>query len=330
MPTKAIECKDLHKSFILEGKRARKSFEKAKKDPSIEIEGGKAKVRAVRGVSFDVDRGEIFGFLGPNGAGKTTTVKILCTLLYPDSGEAWLNGFRIGKQDDEIRKRIGCVFGPLMNYHRLTGRDNLRFWGRLYGIQGLENRIKELSQMFGMGNRIDHLVEGYSTGMKCRLALMRGILHEPEILFLDEPTLGLDPSAALKVRELIKEMKQDKGTTVFLCTHYLAEAEFLCDRIGIISKGRIAAIGSPSDLESEMREQIFLEIMTDEEGLNKMKSAEIEFKASGDAVKIPLPDPLDVEGILSELLARKITIKDVRLSKASIEEVFVHFTSEKN
>jgi ABC-2 type transport system ATP-binding protein len=323
MSESAIRCEGISKSFILEGKRARK---RAQRDPSITLENGRVKIHAVKDVALDVKSGEIFGFLGRNGAGKTTTVKMLCTLVRPDSGSAWIKGWEVGKDDHEVRKRIGCVFGPLMNYHRLTGRDNLRFWGRLYHIDNLEERVEELSQTFGMENRIDHLVETYSTGMKCRLALMRGILHEPAVLFLDEPTLGLDPSAALRVRNLIKEMK-DKGTTIFLCTHYLAEAEFLCDRIGIISKGELTAVGSPGELESAVRKSSILEIETDDAGIESIRSLGMSHEVEDGIVRIPLSSESDISSVLSAITSRGVEIKDIQISRSSLEEVFVHFTS---
>jgi len=325
MASNAIECRDLKKSFVLEGRRA---VRRAQRDPRIVLEHGKARINAVDAVSFNVESGEIFGLLGPNGAGKTTVVKMLCTLLFPDSGEAYVDGFRVGEEDHEIRKRIGVVFGPYMNYHRLTGRDNLRFWGKLYKVRNLDGRINELAREFGMVNRIDDFVETYSLGMKCRLALMRGVLHDPEILFLDEPTLGLDPSAALKVREMIREMKEERGTTIFLCTHYLAEAEYLCDKVGIISNGRLAAIGPPSDLELSLKRNSFLEVATDQIGIEKIRYAGIPHVVERGVVKIPITEESDLPTVLSGLLNSGVPIKGISVSKATLEEVFVHFTSK--
>src|SRR3954454_14584526 len=193
-------------------------------------------VEAVRGVSFEVGEGELFGLLGPNGAGKTTTIKMLITLLIPTRGHARVLGLDVVKEAREVRKRIGYVFGGERGvYERLSGLDNLRYFAELYGVPAREQkrRIEELLELVGLKGREHERAEGYSRGMKQRLHVARGLLHDPEVLFLDEPTIGLDPVGARELRATIASLTA-AGKTVLLTTHYMFEADALCDRIAVI------------------------------------------------------------------------------------------------
>jgi ABC-2 type transport system ATP-binding protein len=208
-------------------------------------------VEAVRGVDLAVRRGELFGLLGPNGAGKTTTIKMLNTLLVPSAGRARVMGFDVVRQAREVRRRIGYVFGGDRGlYDRLSALDNLRYFAELYGVARREQRrrIGELLERVGLAGRERERVEGYSRGMRQRLHIARGLLHEPEVLFLDEPSIGVDPVAARELRALIGELAAG-GTTVLLTTHYMAEAEELCGRIAVITDGRIQALGTADELK---------------------------------------------------------------------------------
>src|SRR4051812_7699973 len=208
-------------------------------------------VEAVRGVSFEVGEGELFGLLGPNGAGKTTTIKMLITLLIPTGGSARVLGLDVVRQAREVRKRIGYVFGGERGvYERLSGYDNLRYFAELYGVPAREQkqRIDGLLELVGLKGREHERAEGYSRGMKQRLHVARGLLHDPEVLFLDEPTIGLDPVGAREIRATIASLTE-AGKTVLLTTHYMFEADALCDRIAVISKGNIVAEGTPLDLK---------------------------------------------------------------------------------
>jgi ABC-2 type transport system ATP-binding protein len=208
-------------------------------------------VEAVRGVSFAIEPGELFGLLGPNGAGKTTTIKMLITLLLPTAGSARVLGLDVVKQPHEVRKRIGYVFGGERGvYERLSGYDNLRYFAELYGVAPGEQkrRIEQLLELVGLKGREHERAEGYSRGMKQRLHVARGLLHDPEVLFLDEPTIGLDPVGARDVRSTIASLTE-AGKTVLLTTHYMFEADALCDRIAVISQGSIVAEGTPADLK---------------------------------------------------------------------------------
>jgi ABC-2 type transport system ATP-binding protein len=219
-------------------------------------------VEAVRGISFAVEQGELFGLLGPNGAGKTTTIKMLITLLLPTSGEGRVLGHDVVANAREVRKRIGYVFGGDRGlYERLSALDNLRYFAELYGVSGSaqRRRIDEVLELVGLKGREDERVEGYSRGMRQRLHIARGILHDPEVVFLDEPTIGVDPVGARELRTMISGLI-DAGKTVLLTTHYMFEADALCDRIAVIAKGEIVGHGTPAALKAGVAEGRVTEI----------------------------------------------------------------------
>jgi len=212
------------------------------------------KVGAVQGIDLDIEKGEIFGLLGPNGAGKTTTIGMLCTIIRPTSGSASIAGHDIVKAPDEVRRKVGIVFQDPTLDTVLTGRENLILHAMLYGVPaGLrEKRIKEILDLVDLHDRADDITRTYSGGMRRRLELARGLLHRPAVLFLDEPTLGLDPQTRARTWEYIRKMAQTEQTTVVLTTHYMEEAEQVCDRVGVIDHGKIIALGSPTELKETM------------------------------------------------------------------------------
>ena len=219
-------------------------------------------IEAVRGVDFAIEAGELFGLLGPNGAGKTTTIKMLITLLIPTAGKATVLGLDVVENAREVRKRIGYVFGGERGvYERLSGYDNLRYFAELYGVppRDQKRRIEELLELVGLKGREHERAEGYSRGMKQRLHVARGLLHDPEVLFLDEPTIGLDPVGARDVRAMIASLT-DAGKTVLLTTHYMFEADALCDRIAVITQGAIVAEGTPEQLKRGVAEGTVVEV----------------------------------------------------------------------
>lgn len=210
-------------------------------------------VEAVRGISFTVNKGEIFGLLGQNGAGKTTTIKMLTTLLAPTSGVCKVFGYDSFGQEKQIRRRINFIFGGEMGvYRRLSGRDNLRYFANLYLLdtETRERRINEILEQVELTDAADRLAETYSKGMIQRLQIARGLINDPEILFMDEPTVGLDPLGARMLRDIIRKLR-DEGKTVLLTTHYLPEAEELCDRMVILDHGEIVARGTPAEIKGD-------------------------------------------------------------------------------
>jgi ABC-2 type transport system ATP-binding protein len=222
----------------------------------------RSEVHALRGIDFYVERGELFGLLGPNGAGKTTTIKILTTLLLPSAGSARVLGFDPAREPGKVRPRIGHVFGGDRGmYDRLSALDNLRYFADLYRVPMRQKRarIAELLELVGLTGRERERVETYSRGMRQRLHIARGLLHDPEILFLDEPTIGLDPLGAREVRETLAELRT-QGKTILLTTHYMYEADELCQRIAVIVEGKLAAAGTPSELKARVRDRTVVEV----------------------------------------------------------------------
>jgi ABC-2 type transport system ATP-binding protein len=221
-------------------------------------------VEALRGVSFTVERGDLFGLLGPNGAGKTTMIKILTTLLLPTAGSARVLGFDVRRQARHIRGRVGYVFGGDRGlYDRLSALDNLRYFADLYRVSPRDRRarIDSLLELVELKGRERERVETYSRGMKQRLHIARGLLHDPEILFLDEPTIGLDPLGARELRETIAAL-HEAGKTILLTTHYMYEADALCERIAVIANGSFVATGTPADLKAVVGDNTIVEIET--------------------------------------------------------------------
>ncbi len=206
---------------------------------------------AVDHISFDVKKGEIFGFLGPNGAGKSTTIRMLCTLSRPAAGTATVAGFDVVKGDNKVREHIGLVSEKLIMYNDLTARENLRLFGELYDIPKdvLMKRIEKLLSFVRMTKWADARIGTFSTGMKQRINVIRALVNQPEILFLDEPTLGLDPQSSVEIREMVRRINLEQGTTIILTTHMMVEADLLCNRIGIIDHGKLVALDTPSNLK---------------------------------------------------------------------------------
>ena len=203
---------------------------------------------AVDHISFEVETGEIFGFLGPNGAGKTTTIKMLTGQLRPTSGQARVVGCDVVDERQDLKPQIGVVFEYQNVYERLSARDNLSFYARLYGVQ--KERVNEVLTQVGLMGRERDKIKKYSNGMKQRLLIARALLHEPKVLFLDEPTRGLDPGVARDIRAIVAELAKT-GVTVFLTTHYMEEADRLCDRVAILDQGAIVALDTPQALKQE-------------------------------------------------------------------------------
>ena len=295
---------------------------------------------AVDGISFKVRKGEIFGLLGPNGAGKTTTIKMLSTLLIPDGGTVRILGMDGINDVKKVRERINLVSGGERGlYYRLTGRQNLRFFASLYDISRTEQDalINGLLETVGLTEAADIKVEDYSRGMKQRMHIARALVNDPMILYLDEPTIGLDPEIARDVRSLIKVLAAS-GTTILLTTHYMFEAEELCDRIMIISKGRTVGYGTVAELKNSTPDTDIIEVVTNDdphEAVAKLQSGHFfrhvntERIAGRHCTRIQLKEKADVLSDLDEMFSkygiRKIgydepTLEDIYLSLVSVDE----------
>ncbi|GAP05725.1 MAG TPA: DUF4162 domain-containing protein [Anaerolinea thermolimosa] len=256
MSAYAIEAEDLVKKFP---RRVPPENQPSSKNPFTRLfkHPPLTEFTAVDHVSFQIQRGEIFGLLGPNGAGKSTTIRMLCTLLEPTSGFARVNGYDVVKEANLVRQSLGIVLaGERSIYWKLTGRENLEYFAALYHIppEIARQRVNELLEYMELTNRANELVEKYSTGMRQRIVLSRALLARPPIILLDEPTLGLDPQAARRIREMILDLK-NQGHTILLTTHYMEEADQLSDRIGIIDQGKIIALDTPAALKRRIHQQ---------------------------------------------------------------------------
>jgi len=290
---------------------------------------------AVDGISFSVKSGEVFGLLGPNGAGKTTTINMLSTLLKPSSGYAEVAGFDIAKSRDDVRRSIGIVFQEPALDDKLTGRENLEFHTMMYGLGRDERkkRVNEVLELVELSDKADILVENYSGGMKRRLEIARGLTHRPRVLFLDEPTLGLDTQTRRHIWEYIKELNEKSNVTIILTTHYMEEADFLCDRIAIIDHGKIITMGTPEELKDVIGgDVISMEVGTNIEGLkSRMERLEwIRAMSSHDGLL-----ELTVEKgerRIPELVAIAQSVgaevSSISMHEPSLEDVFIYFTGK--
>ncbi|AEM39292.1 ABC transporter-related protein [Pyrolobus fumarii 1A] len=297
-------------------------------------------VLALRGVTFTVEKGEVFGLLGPNGAGKTTTVKIISTILLPDDGEARVMGHDVVTEADEVRKLIGVSLSVERGFwYVMSGRENLTYFGLLRGLRGaeLQQRIDHVLKLVGLDRVADKPVEEYSLGMKAKLALARALLHDPEVLILDEPTLGLDPTAARRVRELLVMLAKEEGKTIFITTHNMYEAEIICDRVAIIHSGRIIAIGTPHELKRLIIGYVPVVVVgwgpTEAiEDIVKTTGLRYTIDARGDRVRLRLLAPSGEEEkllarLVSSLVSRRFHVIEARVEEPSLEDVFIKLVS---
>jgi len=288
---------------------------------------------AVDAISFDIKKGEIFGLLGPNGAGKTTTISMLSTLLEPTSGNAQVNGIDIQEDQDGVRKSIGIVFQDQSLDEELTAWENMDFHGRLYRIpkEIREERITDLLQLVELEERKESLVKTFSGGMRRRLEIARGLLHEPAVLFLDEPTLGLDPQTRNHLWTYIQTLNHTKGITIILTTHYMDEADRLCDRIAIIDRGTIIAMDTPEELKKRVGSDVVTVTSPDSERIAQEISAPwISGAEQHDGqVTIRLHD---AEEHITELIRlfgdHGYAITSVSIHKPTLEDVFLHYTGK--
>jgi ABC-2 type transport system ATP-binding protein len=284
-------------------------------------------VQAVKGVEFEVATGEVFGFLGPNGAGKTTTINMLCTLLKPTSGSATVAGFDVVSQRDDVRRHIGLVFqDPTLDSY-LTAAQNLKLHAELYGIQRnlVEPRMRQVLSMVALWERRDTPVGTFSGGMRRRLEIARGLMHSPRVLFLDEPTIGLDPQTRRSIWTYIAELKRSEEITIFMTTHYMDEAEW-CDRIAIMDHGEIVALDTPETLKEAVgTDRIMLHTNDNDAAIAELKSRfGIDALVAENAVAFGVPGGEEfVPRLFSEL---DVPISSVSVSRPTLDDVFMSYT----
>ena len=342
MPTWAVEADHLVKTFT---QRRAAEDGKGENAPRRKLFAPRPPAKiftAVDDVSFQIEAGEVFGLLGPNGAGKSTTIRMLCTLLEPTRGAARVAGFDVARQGPQVRQNLGTVLaGERSIYWKLTARENLEYFAALYHLPPAiaRERIGALLERMELTARANDLVETYSTGMKQRVVLARALLARPPIVLLDEPTLGLDPQAARKVRELVGELKAE-GHTILLTTHYMEEADQLSDRIGIIDQGRIIALDTPARLKQTIGQQdaLRLEVAGWEphlaEPLQKLPGVEslatrylgtdsvweVNLQAADGRAVLPT--------IIQQLSQSSARIVNLKVAEPSLEDVFIHLTGK--
>lgn len=326
MKENIIEVKDLCRNFNVRKKN--------KNDPGV--------IHALENISFDVQRGQVFGLLGPNGAGKTTTVKILSTLLAPTSGSAKVFGYHTFGQEKNIRKKINFIFGSEYGvYRRLTARENLCYFADLYKlpVRIRDNRIKELLDLVGLSGKAEQKVESYSKGMVQRLQIAKGLINDPEVIFLDEPSVGLDPIGARELRQVVKNFSSVLNKTVLLTTHYMHEADELCDRIAIMNHGKIIANNTPDKLKSGM-DDVREFIISCEGNLTEsdlrsiqllpgIKEVNVESKGSIHILNITTAKDNDLIQNFVCILSRH-TILSIEKKEPSLEEVYIRLIEDQD
>jgi ABC-2 type transport system ATP-binding protein len=284
-------------------------------------------IEAVRGLDLDVHAGETFGFLGPNGAGKSTTIKILCTLANPTAGDARVAGFDVVRERAAVRRNIGLVFqDPTLDTY-LSAERNLRFHGELYGVPRavITERSRQVLEMVGLWDRKDARVATFSGGMKRRLEIARGLLHSPRVLFLDEPTVGLDPQTRLSIWNYLDELRQREAITIFMTTHYMDEAEH-CDRIAIINEGRIIALDTPDALKASVgTDRVQISTDADDAAIAALaEQFEIAAERHDGQVMFQVPDG---ERFVPRLFAELgVSIRSVSVARPSLDDVFLAYT----
>jgi ABC-2 type transport system ATP-binding protein len=283
-------------------------------------------IKAVDHLDLSIEKGEIFGLLGPNGAGKSTTIGMLCTIIRPTSGKASVAGHDVIKEPAKVRKCVGIVFQDPTLDTVLTGRENLELHARLYGVPKvvMEQRIEEVLKLVDLKARADHITRTYSGGMRRRLELARGLLHNPKVLFLDEPTLGLDPQTRARTWEYIRKMKETEGMTVVLTTHYMEEAEMMCDRVGIIDRGKIIALDTPKSLQKIMGGyQVDITAKDPPIEVIKKLSYVKSVESDGDDVHIIMED---AHIHLPDLLSKIPNVQCVETRAPRLNDVFIKLT----
>lgn len=315
MASKAVEARDLVKRYVT---KKRKGL----------FGGEKIYIEALKGVSLSFDRGSVFGLLGPNGAGKTTTVKILATVLTPDAGEAYVDGYSVTKEPERVRENLGVVFSADRGFYgRLTGFENLVYYGMLYGMSrgDAAKKASELLELVDLGDSRHRLYEEYSLGMRARLAVAKALIHEPSVVILDEPTIGLDPVSSRKIREVLLRLARD-GRSIMITTHNMWEAETMCDKVAIIYGGRIAIEGKPEDLKARLMGRRYIEVEILDNPRGSFNGAEIIVSGENTyIVRVEAGDNIarSLEETLEQAREMGLRVVSVKVKEPSLEDVFI-------
>lgn len=289
---------------------------------------------AVKNVNLKVEKGEIFGFLGPNGAGKTTTINVLTTLIQPTSGEAYVNGFNVKTEDRNIRETVGFVPQEVVLENQLTARENVEFYGRLYNVpeEEIQDKIPKLLAMVDLQDRENDLVATYSGGMKRRLEIAKAFLHNPPLIILDEPTIGLDPQTRRVIWDKIREFNKKLNVSIFLTTHYLEEADVLCDRVAIIDHGEIKSIGAPEELKQSIGQGNVVDIRVPRESSSRFMEALKSISKSpklleNGSIRVVMNNGgSEITKMVSIAEKLSVPIESVSMHEPSLEDVFIHYT----
>ena len=298
-------------------------------DPMIKMDSlnkSFGKIKALNNLNLDIKRGELLGIIGPNGAGKTTAIRITCCILKPDSGDILVDGMSIHHEQIKIKSMIGYLPEEPNLYERFKARDLLRYFAELYGVPRVEidGRIKELLELVGMSHRAGDRINTFSKGLRQRIGIARALIHDPQILIFDEPTMGLDPATAHNIREFIRKLKGEK--TIILCTHYMDEADSLCDRVAILNQGQILDIGTPEDLKSKIHGDVILQVKVETPDNNIVKQIQ-EFSTveavsiQGNQYIISLKSKKEIKNIMNTF---KDNILAVNTKEPTLEDVFIN------
>jgi len=311
--------------------------------PAIEIENlsktyrtKKIRIEALKQINLRIDENQVFGLLGPNGAGKTTTINILSTILTPTSGKATVLGFNVANQEKEIRKRVGVCYGASRFYWNFDVYENLNFYGMLYGMnkEKRKKKIGELVERLNMKSFSKLRISDMSTGMRQKVAIAKSLINDPELIFLDEPTIGLDVEVAREVRKYMKELVKEKGVTILLTSHNMREIEIMCENIALINKGRIIREGKPNEIKSRLNfpDRIFLRLSSYKD-LDFIKSL-AGFKSmrlKGDGLTADFESAEEIiSKLMDEMKSRNIKVLDLEIKKADLEEAFLKIVGDSN
>ncbi len=298
------------------------------------LEKNYRKIKAIDGISFDVSEGEVFGLLGPNGAGKTTTIRILLTLIQPSAGSAHIFGMDTVSQSDKIRQMAGYVPQGISVDGELTAYENMLIYSKLYGLpsSNRKKRIHEVLEYIGLAERAGDIVKTYSGGMMRKLELAQSLINRPQILFLDEPSIGLDPNARNAMWEMVRNLRQELGTTIFLTTHDMVEADTLCDRIGIMNRGKLAVIGTPSELKATVGGDVITVTAKNaslSDIIGQLGYATISEPLNGTADLLVKNGETAIPRIVHQFKEKGVELESVFLKKPTLDDVFLKYTGSR-